>query len=142
MAPTPRQCPTVTTVPTGVNRQSRHAPTALYHKSSTPTTLVSCQALSSCQAPFQHSLTARQPDSARECLIGCNRMGVETRISAKKPWVFFSLARALSLPLLRSQVHSFSRAARLVTGSLGLGHHPFEVAVTAILATAMCGVPV
>ena len=68
-------------------------------------------------------------------------MGVETRISAKKPWVFFSLARALSLPLLRSQVHSFSRAARLVTGSLGLGHHPFEVAATAILATAMCGSP-
>ena len=54
-------------------------------------------------------------------------MGVETRISAKKPWVFFSLARALSLPLLRSQVHSFSRA--LGYGILGLGrwlgHHPF-----------------
>jgi hypothetical protein len=30
-------------------------------------------------------------------------MGVEIRISAKKPWVLFSLARALSLPLLRAR---------------------------------------
>ena len=72
-------------------------------------------------------------------------MGVETRISAKKPWmgVRFTCEGALTVPLLRSQVHSFSRAARLVTGSLlglGLGaHHPFEVAAAAILATAMCG---
>jgi hypothetical protein len=53
-------------VPTGVNRKSRHVPTAPYHKGSTATMLRSCQALSSCQAPSRQSdsPSARlQPDS-------------------------------------------------------------------------------
>ena len=67
LSPTgPRQSPTVPTVPTGVNRHARHAPTALYHKSSTVITLVS--PVKHCQA-VKHPPRSRQLDSptARQC---------------------------------------------------------------------------
>ena len=45
-------------------------------------------------------------------------MGIEIRISAKKPWVFLSLARELSLPLIHRSSHT---SPELVPVALGTG---------------------